>query len=283
MRVTVLGLGSMGRAFASRAMQQGHDVTAWNRTPGRAAELVAAGLTVAPAVADAVAGADVVLVVLADDTAVTEVCLGPDGALAALGDGAVLANVSTVSPATARRLADAGPAGWVLDSTVMGAPTAIAGGQGRFLIGGPADVVDRLEPLWHDLGAGYTYCGPTGSGATMKLVSNLLLITGVAALAEAIATARKHGLDDELLRTVVASSFVVSDAAKIRLDAVLDSNHPGWFTPALALKDVRLAVGLAEQAGLGVRLGPATEQLLTKVIDSGAEWADFAAVIEALG
>jgi 3-hydroxyisobutyrate dehydrogenase-like beta-hydroxyacid dehydrogenase len=61
-----------------------------------------------------------------------------------------------------------------------------------------------------------------------------------------------------------------------------DSDHPGWFAPALALKDVRLAIGLAEEAGVPARIGPATEQLLTGVLDTGDRWQDFAAVIEAL-
>ena len=145
-------------------------------------------------------GADVVLVVLADDTAVSDVCLGSDGALASLGPATVFANISTVSPGTARRLADAGPEDRVLDAPVMGSPAMIAGGHGRFLIGGPASTIAAVDPLWNELGAGYTHCGPVGAGATMKVLANLLLITGVASLAEAIATARQHAVPDELLR-----------------------------------------------------------------------------------
>jgi 3-hydroxyisobutyrate dehydrogenase len=117
----------------------------------------------------------------------------------------------------------------------------------------------------------------------MKLVSNLLLITGVTALAEGIVTARKSGISDELLKGVLADSFVVSAASKGRLESLFDSSHPGWFSPALARKDVRLAIDLAAQAGVAVRVGPATEALLSTVIDAGGQWPDFAAVIEALG
>ena len=117
----------------------------------------------------------------------------------------------------------------------------------------------------------------------MKLVSNLLLITGVTALAEGIATARKHGISDELLTSILGDSGVVSAASKGRLDSLLDRSHPGWFTPALARKDVRLAVDLAARAGVDVRVGPATEALLTTTIEAGGSWPDFSAVIEALG
>jgi len=282
MRIAILGTGNMGRAFAARALDRGHHVTVWNRSPGRATELVAGGAIEAESPKTAVIDADVVLVVLADDAAVLDVCLGDDGALASVGPAAVFANISTVSPDTARRLAEAGPDGRVLDSPVMGSPAVIANGLGRFFIGGPNAAITAAGSLWHDLGAGYVHCGPAGAGATMKLISNLLLITGVAALAEGIATARHNGIPDDLLRDVFGDAMVVSPTSKLRLESLLDDSHPGWFSPALARKDLRLAIGLAEQAGVRVRIGPAVEALLTTVIDGGAQWPDFAAVIEAL-
>jgi 3-hydroxyisobutyrate dehydrogenase-like beta-hydroxyacid dehydrogenase len=116
----------------------------------------------------------------------------------------------------------------------------------------------------------------------VKVLANLLLITGVASLAEAVATARKHGVPDELLKTFLADSPLVSLTSSLRLDSLLDAAHPGWFSPTLARKDLRLAIDLAEEAGIGVRVGPAAEALLTTVIDAGGQWPDFAAVIEAL-
>jgi len=282
MRITILGMGNMGQAFAARAIETGHQTTVWNRTPGRVTALVASGATEADSPTMAVAEADAVLVVLANDAAVLDVCLGDHGVLASLKRDAVFANISTVSPETARRLAEVGPEGRVLDAPVMGSPPMIAGGLGRFLIGGPAPAITALEPLWNDLGSGYTHCGSVGTGATMKILANSLLITGVASLAEAIATARRQDIPDEFLRSLLADSPVVSLATNLRLDSLLDATHPGWFSPALARKDLRLAIDLAEQAGVGVRIGPAAEALLTTVIDAGGRWPDFAAVIEAL-
>jgi 3-hydroxyisobutyrate dehydrogenase-like beta-hydroxyacid dehydrogenase len=282
MRITILGMGNMGRAFAARAIETGHQTTVWNRTPGRVTALVASGAIEANTSATAAVGADAVLVVLADDRAVLDVCLGDDGVLASLEPDAVFANVSTVSPKTARRLAELGPEGRVLDAPVMGSPQMISGGLGRFLIGGPAPAITAIEPLWNDLGSGYTHCGPAGTGATMKILANSLLITGVASLAEAIATARRQAIPDEFLKTLLADSPLLSLASNLRLDSLLDAKHPGWFSPTLARKDLRIAIDLAEEAGVGVRIGPAAEALLTTVIDAGGEWPDFSAVIEAL-
>ena len=282
MRISILGMGNMGRAFAARAIETGHQVTVWNRTPGRVAALVAGGAVEVNTPGAAVAGADAVLVVLADDAAVLDVCLGDHGVLASLEPGAVFANVSTVSPETARHLAELGPEGRVLDAPVMGSPQMIAGGLGRFLVGGPAPAITAIEALWNDLGSGYTHCGPVGTGATVKILANSLLITGVASLAEVIATARRQAIPDGFLRTLLADSPVVSVASNLRLDSLLDATHPGWFSPALARKDLRLAIDLAEETGVGVRIGPAAESLLTTVIDAGGEWPDFTAMIEAL-
>jgi 3-hydroxyisobutyrate dehydrogenase len=281
MRIAILGMGNMGRAFAARAIETGHQTTVWNRTPGRIDALVASGAIEVSNATAAVARADAVLVVLADDDAVLDVCLGDDGVLASLESNSVFANISTVSPGTARRLADLGPEGRVLDAPVMGSPQMIAGGSGRFLIGGPAQAIAAIDPLWNDLGSGYTHCGSVGTGATMKILANSLLITGVASLAEAIATAKRLRIPDEFLRTFLAESPVVSLASNLRLESVLDATHPGWFSPALARKDLRLAIDLAEDNGVRVRIGPAAEGLLTTIIDAGEQWPDFAAVIEA--
>jgi len=227
MRITILGMGNMGRAFADRAIETGHQTTVWNRTPGRVADLVASGAIEANTSSAAAAGADAVLVVLADDAAVLDVCLGDDGVLASLEPDAVFVNISTVSPETARRLAELGPEGRVLDAPVMGSPTMIAGGLGRFLIGGPAPAITAIEPLWNDLGSGHTHCGPVGTGATLKILANSLLITGVASLAEAIATARQQAIPDEFLRTLLADSPVLSLASNLRLDSPPPRHRPG--------------------------------------------------------
>ena len=156
------------------------------------------------------ADADVVLLVLSDDNAVLEVCERDGGVLASLGSSTVLANVSTVSPDTICHLAAIGPADRVLDDPLWEHRRTWPPVTCRFFVGGPLPTITSCDPLWTDLGAGYTHCGPVGTAAIMKLISNLLLITGVASLAEAIATARSHGIADELLQNVFGESPVIS-------------------------------------------------------------------------
>src|ERR1700728_2177055 len=104
MRVAGLGMGSMGYAFAERALEKGHDVTVWNRSANRAADLISGGAIEAPSPAAAVVESEVVLIVVADDSAVDSVCLGEQGVMGSLPPGAILAIVSTVAPDTVRGL-----------------------------------------------------------------------------------------------------------------------------------------------------------------------------------
>lgn len=275
MKVSVLGLGAMGRAFAARAVGAGHEVTVWNRSPGRAAALVKAGAREATSAALAVEGCDVALVVVSDDAAVREVA---DAVVPALPDGAVLVNCSTTSPELAVQLA-AGSAGSVrfVEAPVMGSPQAVEGGTGRFFVAGERATVDELGPLWSELGVDARYCGPVGTASVLKILSNVLLIVGVAALGEVLTVARGRGIPDELLREVYADSVVTSPAQRLRLGSLLSEDHPGWFGPALALKDLRLGIGLGAPE-LDLRIAPAAAALLQKV--DGASWPDITAVIE---
>lgn len=275
LHVAVLGLGAMGIAFSTQAIKTGYTVTTWNRTPGRGK---AANLPESPDASTAAANVDIVLIIVADGAAIESIC--SDSFLSSLSSGTVLCIVSTVAPETVRNIAKRRPGGLVLDCCVMGSPSHISAGKGRFLVGGPKATVDRVAPLLTDLGAGHTYCGEIGAGAVMKITSNLQLVIGVAALAEAVAIARSHGVDDEIIKQINGNSLATSEGSRIRLASVMDPKHPGWFTPKLAAKDVGLALGLAKEMGLTAQVGAATAAMLEKV--SGKGWEDFTAVLEAV-
>ena len=270
-KVAVLGMGGMGRALAERAHDRGHDVVVWNRTAGKGGVLPEA-----MSAAEAVAAADVVLIVVHDDAAVRKVC--SKDLLAALAPSTYLLIVSTVTPQVAREM-EAGLPGRVLDTPVLSSPDMIRAGQGRFFVGGSADAALTVSPLLDDLGAGHTRCGEVGSGAVMKILSNAQLVVGVAALAEAVATARAQGVTDDVLTAVFGESIVISQAATFGLHAMLDPEHEGVLGPVgHATSDVRLALELAPE--LNLALSPAVLDLLARVSDR--DWPDFSAVIEGL-
>lgn len=282
MRLAVLGLGNMGVALAHRLLDQDHQVTVWNRSPGKAASLTAAGAREAGSPADAVTGAEIVLVILSDDAAVRSVVLGDDGVLPVLEADAVLVNMSTVSPELARELATAAGSGSVLEAPILGGPAQVGQGQGQILLGGDEATAARLDPLWRQITTRFSYCGAAGTAVTMKIVSNLLLIGGLGLLSEGVATAQATGIPDDLIRTLFSESAVVAPAGRMRLDKIIGTDHSGWFSTLLARKDLRLASDLAAGSGLRVRIAQAADEMLTSVIDSGREGEDVAAIVEAV-
>ncbi|MFB9680889.1 NAD(P)-dependent oxidoreductase [Streptosporangium vulgare] len=280
MHVAVLGMGMMGRALARRLLVRGFPVTVWNRTPGRAEELVGLGAVEAASPAEAARGAEGVLLSLADDQAVREVM----SQLTGIGsEGPVVADTSTVAPDTARALRDMAPGSRFVAAPVIGWPPAVAEGQASVLVGGEREVVDVLKPVWSEVFASYSYCGrDPGAALAFKLLNNYLLMTGIAALSEAAATGLGVGLDETLLHDFLLTWPTVAPALHNRVDDILTGDHQGWFTTRLAAKDVRLAVDLARSAGLDLPIARLVERRYEEAAERGWGDGDIGAVVELL-
>ncbi|MER5648063.1 NAD(P)-dependent oxidoreductase [Streptosporangium sp. NPDC002524] len=280
MHVAVLGMGMMGRAMARRLLARGFPVTVWNRTPGRAEELVGLGAVEAASPAEAARKAEGVLLSLADDRAVREVM----SQLTGIGsDGPVVADMSTVAPDTSRALRDMAPGGRFVAAPVIGWPPAVAEGQASVLVGGEREVADVLKPVWSEVFASHSYCGrDPGAALAFKLLNNYLLMAGIAALSEATATGLAVGLDETLLHDFLLTWPTVAPALHNRVDDILGGDHRGWFTTRLAAKDVRLAIDLAGSAGLDLPIARLVERRYEEAAERGWGDEDIGAVVELL-
>jgi 3-hydroxyisobutyrate dehydrogenase-like beta-hydroxyacid dehydrogenase len=283
MRLAVLGMGRMGHALAERLLGRDHQVTVWNRTAHRADDLVAKGAREAPTPAAAVEGTEATFTSLADDAAVLSVVAGQDGVAAGLGDG-VLVDASTVSPDTTAQLAES-VSGRVLAAPILGSPSAVFSGEAAYLIGGSRELYDRLEPAFEALADEQrrVYVGEDARVApTLKLLSNYLLMSGIATLAEAVATAQAVGLPDELIREYFGQLPLVAPALRNRLDDIVSGDHDGWFSTTLGAKDVRLAEELARSHGVNLPLAGAVKRRFGEAAAQGWADADIGAVVELL-
>lgn len=256
MDVSILGMGRMGQVLAGRLLDGGHRVTVWNRSPGRAGELVDRGADEAPSVADAARGADVVVTMLANDEAVRQVALGDDGVVAALGDHAVYADSSTVSPDLSGELARAAGPGRFVALPVLGAPAAVASGTAVYLAGGDDQAVGRLQPVLRSLSETVRRYPDARLATTAKLAANFLLLSGLVTLAESFAIGRAGGLTDDQLRGLLVDSPLVAPSLRNRFEGVLTGEQTPWWSPGLGEKDARLGVALAEAGGTTLAVGP---------------------------
>ncbi|MEU8269421.1 NAD(P)-dependent oxidoreductase [Sphaerisporangium sp. NPDC049002] len=280
MRVAVLGTGHMGRAVARRLLSHGYDVRVWNRTPGRAAEVVEAGAVEASSPVEAARGVEAVLLSLADDQAV----LGVMGRLAELDsdpDWPIVVDLSTVSPDTSRELRDLAPGRRFVASPILGAPQTVLDGMASGLQGGERRLVDRLEPIWPRVFSSYWYCGEDpGSASAFKLLNNYLMMSGVAVIAEAVGTAEAARLDKKLLRELLHRWPTVAPGLHDRLDDLLCGDHKGWFAARLGAKDVRLFNEVAESAGLSPPIARLVERRYEEAAERGWSEADITAIVE---
>ncbi len=279
MRIAVLGMGRMGTAMARRLLARGHTVKVWNRTPGKAAELVDAGAVEATSPLDAAHAVEGVLMSLADDRASRDVM----AQLAGLGadEGPILADASTVSPGTSRELRDRAPGRRFVAAPIVGGPPAVIEGQATGLLGGEREYVRRLDPVWRDLFAVQRYCGnDPGSALTYKLLNNYLLMSGLAVVAEVVAAAQAAELEESTLRDFLFQWPTVAPALHNRLDDVIGGEHRGWFTTVLGAKDVRLAAELGESLGLDLPLARLVQRRYAEAAELGWGDADIAAIVE---
>ena len=189
-----VGLGAMGSRLARRLLDAGHAVAGYNRTPEKARALEAHGLKVAATPRAAAEGAAAVFSMVTDDAALRAVVLGPDGILAGLERGAVLVEMSTVSPAVTRELGDAvarhGAA--MLDAPVSGSTITVEQGQASIVVGGDAATLERVKPYLAVMGpGGLTHVGALGIAKTMKIATNLGLAVQMLALARPCCSRRR--------------------------------------------------------------------------------------------
>ncbi|MFD4985581.1 NAD(P)-dependent oxidoreductase [Streptomyces sp. NPDC058374] len=233
-RIAFLGLGSMGTPMARRLLAAGHPLMVWNRTPAKAEPLRAEGAQVARSPAEAVLGAGTVVTMLAGPEALDAVA---EEMLPALAQGTVWVEMSTVGPDAVAALRDRLPEGVTLvDAPVMGSVDAAASGSLQVLAGG--DVEGPVAELLERLGS-VRRCGPSGSGAALKVVLINAMIGGVAVVAEALRLADTLCVDPAGAREALAAGPMGGAVRR----TLTDSAH---YTVELAAKDVSLATGAAE-------------------------------------
>lgn len=284
MRVAVLGLGIMGAGMANRLVLKGFDLTVWNRDAAKAAPLAAAGARVAATPADAARHADAVFAMLANDDASRSVWLGEQGALAAMHGNSVAIESSTLTVDWIAELAAAARTRGIgfLDAPVTGSKAQAETGALSFLVGGRAELLERVRPALSAMGGNVAHLGPSGCGAMMKLINNFLCGVQVASLAEAIAMAERSGLDARQAASVLASGSPGSPLVKVVAQRMLDRAYePNFFIPLMA-KDLSYARQAFASAGIELTSADAARERFVAADRAGMGHQDIAAIVELL-
>ena len=275
--VTVLGLGAMGAAIAAKLRDERHDVTVWNRTPGRDEEHVAAGARRADTPADAVRDAEVVVTMLTDPPALEQVLFSEDGAGAAIHHDATLIEMSTVGPSAIGSVVERVAPVDVLDAPVLGSVPSVETGSLVILAGGDREVFDRHADLLGVLGAAI-YVGPSGSGAWLKLVNNAASIATLVALGELLAVTDRAGLEPATVLDSLEAGPLASLIARWR-PRLLEQDTSSNFRLALARKDLEIAFEEAARLERRLTVDETAAARSDEAIEAGLGDEDFGAVV----
>jgi len=279
-----VGLGTMGGRMVERLLAAGHPVTGWNRTRSKADWLVEKGMRWGQSPRAVAEHCGLTFTMVTDTRALQAVTGGDDGILAGLGPGKVYVDMSTVSPAASRELADrvhrAGAR--MLDAPVSGSVVTLVGGTLSVIVGGDAATFARVEPVLRDIGPKVVHVGPNGQAVLMKIAANLGLAVQMLAFSEAVLLAEKGGIARETAVEVLTSSVIASPMVKYRAPYVLDQLDEVMFDVDMMQKDLLLALETGRQFDVPLPTTAVTNELLTAARGMGLADQDFAVLFKEL-
>lgn len=279
MRVGICGTGKMGSAMAERLMEEGREVSVWNRTPERAQPLVDQGAQIADSPAALAAACDAVISIVIDDAAVADIYEGASGLMSASLDGTLIIEMSTIRPETSER-ADAGvreAGGRYVECPVGGSVPPARNGQLLGLAGGEADDVEAARPVLEQLCRRLDHVGPVGAGTAMKLAVNLPLVVYWEAVGEALAIADSAGIDLAQAADILSDTSGTIKVAPGRLPVIaeaVDGEAPvaSAFSLGAMAKDLGLMSDVAASRQISA---PVTDAARGAYEDAVAEgWGD---------
>ncbi|HEV2181786.1 MAG TPA: NAD(P)-dependent oxidoreductase [Gemmatimonadaceae bacterium] len=280
--VAFLGLGAMGKPMASRLVDGGYLVTAWNRTAGRADDLIKRGARVSDSPRDAAAGSRMIVLMVSDPAAVEAVLGGDRGVLAGAREGSTVVNMSTVGPADSRRFAEqCGTAGVrYIESPVMGSIGQATSGTLVAIVSGDTTAVADVSGLLLVMTKQIIRAGEIGQASTLKLVMNLLVGGTIELLAESIAAAHRSGLPLELFRETLLSSVLASPFVGYKSPLLFERRYDPQFSTRLMLKDLDLLLASAQDRGLALPATATVREQFARAVAAGLGGRDVAAVRE---
>jgi 3-hydroxyisobutyrate dehydrogenase-like beta-hydroxyacid dehydrogenase len=274
----------MGGQMVSRLLDKGHTVLGYNRTRTKAQWLIDKGMRWANSPRAVAEESEITLAMVTNAAAVQAITDGPDGAVAGLGPGKVLIDMSTISPAASRDLAVRVRAKGadMVDAPVSGSVITLQQGKLSVMVGGTAETFERVKLLLHDIGPKVTHVGGNGVALAMKIAVNLSLAVQMMAFSEGVLLAEKSGIKREVAVDVLTHSAVASPMIQYRGPFVLQQPEEAWFDVNMMQKDMLLAMELGRQLNVPVPTTAVTNEFLTAARGMGWEKLDFAVVFDVL-
>ena len=289
--VAFIGLGNMGGPMAVNLLKAGHTVTVFDLSQAACDQLQEAGAAVAASAADAAQGVDYVISMLPAGKHVEGVYLGDDGLLGQVDANATLLDCSTIDAATARKVGEAAAAAGIgfMDSPVSGGVAAAAAGTLAFMCGGDAGTFEKARLILQDMGKNIFHAGPAGAGQVAKGCNNMLLAIHMIGTCEALEMGARNGLDPSVLSQIMLASSgrnwsleVYNPYPGVMDTAPASNDYKPGFMVDLMVKDLGLAMEIAQQSDFENPMGQLARELYSQHQAAGNGKLDFSGILEKL-
>lgn len=273
-----VGLGMMGSRIAKRLLDAGHHVSGYNRTRAKVEPLVKTGMRWCDTPREVAQAADITFSMVMDTAALSSVTQGDKGILAGLATGKIYVDMSTVSPKAIRALSGdvAATGAKMLEAPVSGSLPAAEGGTLILYVGGEAETLERVRPVFEQISQKIIHVGGSGQAIAMKIAINLNLPIQLVALFEGVLLAERSGVPRAEALDALLNSVAASTAMKYRAPFMLKMPDEVWFSAEMMKKDIQLALELGEETGVTLSTAKLMNDLLDKAIALGWGSQDFA-------
>jgi 2-hydroxy-3-oxopropionate reductase len=280
-RIGLIGLGLMGNPMGHNLLKAGYELTVYNRTASKTAELAAAGASVAVSPADCAREVDIVISCVSDSPDVEAIALGSAGIIEGLRPGMLYIDMSTIAPAVSRRIYDRFKALGcsALDAPVSGGDIGAKAGTLSIMVGGDQEAFDRALPLFQILGKNIVHIGDAGAGQVTKACNQIVVALTVQAVAEALTLAKKSGVDPAKVREALLGGFGQSRVMEVHGAKMLEGNFEPGFKLDLFRKDMNLVLQTARELGLPLMGSHQVVPLMDALIAGGGGDRDFISVL----
>jgi 2-hydroxy-3-oxopropionate reductase len=280
MKVGFIGLGIMGKPMSHNLIKAGHQVVVYDIVPESVAAMAAAGAFAGNSAKDVAARSDITITMVPDGPEVEAAILGPEGALDGAKPGAIIVDMSSISPLVAQKVGAACTAKGIefLDAPVSGGEPKAIDGTLAIMVGGKQGVFDKVLPLFQAMGSSATLTGPIGAGNVTKLANQMMVAVNIAAMGEALVLATKAGLDPEVVFNAVKGGLAGSTVLNAKAPMVIARNFTPGFRIRLHQKDLRNALLVAESMKVSLPFTSLAQQVLISLMNSGRGDLDHSAI-----
>jgi 2-hydroxy-3-oxopropionate reductase len=279
--VGFIGLGIMGRPMAKNLMEAGYDLVVYNRSPEKAEELAGEGAAAAGSPREVAEGCDVVITMLPDSPQVEEVLAGEGGVFEGVREGALIVDMSTISPVVTESLAKRAEekSASLLDAPVSGGDVGAIEGTLSIMVGGSEEDFERAKPLFDVMGKTVTHVGPTGAGQVTKAANQIVVALTIEAVSEALVLGSKGGVAPEKILDVLGGGLAGNKVMEVKREKFLSHTFDPGFRSELHHKDLGIALAAGREYGVALPVTAIVDQMLLTMRRKGWGGEDHSALL----